>query len=849
MKKLFLTLLLMLFTISWSWAITEFEQYNLKFSEYRTGKSVYCEGLSASAHRNTSVTTITIPGWVTYNGVTYNVEGIDAYAFYQEYYLKNVTVAYGVKNIMGGAFSSCTSLKSIKLPSSVTKIGSNAFDNTYIDDLYLCWLTMPEIADDAFSGAGLAQWRMWAPTLPALHAMQRNTALKKVTPKWGVDPRTTWDVSVSTFPCIVTKASTSSSIGEVAIIGWTYSGSMVVNNNAAVSMGDYQLTGKSYYITEIADSVFAGNSTITSVTLPASMKRVGKGAFRNAKTLTTVSVAAEVVDEHAFRGCSVLATLNLNEGIRTLSSYATYGCPKLETVNISSTLLNASPQYNFASNTSIKKYTVSSNNPMFSSDSYGALYNREKTRLIHCPAITSISLPSTLESLGYCSFAGFLGTQVVIPFGVTTSSNVVFVDNPNLKFVKFPSTLTTFEGSQMFSNCPNLQEFMFGALTPPSSFKYADMFGLAATNPEIPANLKIKVPARSLQLYKNSWTTMANRIYMGAFDVMLSGIYVLLDKDNKRAFLTYADDEFRNNRSVNISGNLEVSSVFSFRNVDYTVYGVDSYAYYGLTSLNELLLPPSIINIGANFIGNNKSGFRCYVPNEQMWRYVNVFKNSVSGWEERVKRDIFIYLRRTDDQTAQTFTPYYNPVVIPDAPNFYTVTTFNAGNRMLTTSKVSAGRSVNDGTGMLVTGMEKNKIYRFDKPSSGSTISNLLVGNNMNPENLNTTAYKQYYFDGQYFQALQASEVSTYRNNHPGEAILSLNRANVTSVNTFMVDCLSDGIRGDVDGNSIVNGSDVTALYNFLLNAVAPNGNADVDGNGIVNGSDVTALYNILLAQ
>ena len=55
------------------------------------------------------------------------------------------------------------------------------------------------------------------------------------------------------------------------------------------------------------------------------------------------------------------------------------------------------------------------------------------------------------------------------------------------------------------------------------------------------------------------------------------------------------------------------------------------------------------------------------------------------------------------------------------------------------------------------------------------------------------------------------------------------------------------GVKGDVDGNGLVNGSDVTTLYNVLLNGAEVSGNADVDGNGLVNGTDVTALYNILL--
>lgn len=81
----------------------DFSVGNLKYSEFRVGKSVYCLGLTSSASGNSSVTTITIPGWVTYNGVTYNVEGIDATAFYQEYYLKTVVVEWGVKQIDYGA--------------------------------------------------------------------------------------------------------------------------------------------------------------------------------------------------------------------------------------------------------------------------------------------------------------------------------------------------------------------------------------------------------------------------------------------------------------------------------------------------------------------------------------------------------------------------------------------------------------------------------------------------------------------------------------------------------------------------------------------------------------------------
>ena len=54
-------------------------------------------------------------------------------------------------------------------------------------------------------------------------------------------------------------------------------------------------------------------------------------------------------------------------------------------------------------------------------------------------------------------------------------------------------------------------------------------------------------------------------------------------------------------------------------------------------------------------------------------------------------------------------------------------------------------------------------------------------------------------------------------------------------------------LKGDVNGDGIVNGGDVTALYNYLLNNQEVEGNPDVNEDGNVNGGDVTALYNLLL--
>ncbi len=60
----------------------------------------------------------------------------------------------------------------------------------------------------------------------------------------------------------------------------------------------------------------------------------------------------------------------------------------------------------------------------------------------------------------------------------------------------------------------------------------------------------------------------------------------------------------------------------------------------------------------------------------------------------------------------------------------------------------------------------------------------------------------------------------------------------------------ADGLRGDVNGDGVVNGSDVTALYNVVLGIdMRHEPRADVNEDGVVSGADITALYNILMGN
>ena len=74
---------------------------------------------------------VVIPETVTYNGTTYSVTSIGAYAFWGREGLTEVTIPNSVTSIGDWAFYGCTGLTSVTIGNSVTSIGECAFDACY----------------------------------------------------------------------------------------------------------------------------------------------------------------------------------------------------------------------------------------------------------------------------------------------------------------------------------------------------------------------------------------------------------------------------------------------------------------------------------------------------------------------------------------------------------------------------------------------------------------------------------------------------------------------------------------------------------------------------------------------
>lgn len=93
-----------------------------------------CVTLTEVIHVDYSSKCITVPSSVTFNGITYKVESLAAGAFaYQGFYVSGIdklVLSEGIKEIGETALQDCE-FKSIELPNSLEKIGTDAFNNCH----------------------------------------------------------------------------------------------------------------------------------------------------------------------------------------------------------------------------------------------------------------------------------------------------------------------------------------------------------------------------------------------------------------------------------------------------------------------------------------------------------------------------------------------------------------------------------------------------------------------------------------------------------------------------------------------------------------------------------------------
>ena len=598
-------------------------------------------------------------GYCKLNALTLpeSLEKIGGYAFTGNKSLKSVNIPAKVKTIETQAFNSCgltdlvipegvqaigyntfgsNSLRNLTLPSTIKSIGNYAFlYNNNLQSITCNAVTPPTFGDNAFYESTIQDVKV---PLASIAAYRKAYGWKDFSNYYGGE---------EIIDGVAYRIDDKGAYVQAAIM--TESEICLAENVA--------FEGAQYPLYKIADNAFAGNGSITLVTVPATVETIGSNAFDGvtypiikikattppvlASKLPMLSAIVPPASVKAYKAANYWKDMTIiGEGKNDIEVTTS------ATVDLTEAIMTQA-KITPASVTSIKVH-----GPLTNDDIINAL----NTNMRSCYAIDlsdaeiealpdgafngkigllEITLPAGLKAIGNNAFNGCfaLRNEVTIPAGVQTIGSYAFAGCRNAKFnPALPETLTAI-GDYAFQNCANLY-----AVTLPASLQTIGDHAFEASNVQeavLPAGLKT-IGAYAFRHCSNitrvtlpdGLTTLGEGAFQQCEALVTADLMNPMDITSipryafdgcsglRNVYLPFfieavGDYAFRGCASLRqiqfvaptktigayaFSGCRSLKSLDLFKCENFTTIG--SYAFSGCTSLKSLNLPKSLETIG-----------------------------------------------------------------------------------------------------------------------------------------------------------------------------------------------------------------------------------------------------------
>lgn len=334
------------------------------------------------------------------------------WAFMNSKLIKTATLESGVSEIGWGGFDWCRNLTSVTIPDTVTAIKFEAFYGCQSLETITIPATVTTLGNEVFDCCDALTDITFKGTMAAWKTLTEGTDNQKI--------------KQCTVHC---------SDGDIEDVSSGKCGDNVT----------WKLNG--------------GKMTISG-TGPMYDYTWDRGQWEDKDAITSVVIEEGVtyVGELAFYTCSNLRSISLPSTVTEIGDYAFYVCD-LGYVTIPKNVTSIGT-WAFGGNDELYSINVAEDNPNYS-DYGGALYNKEQTILLQCPAGRSrITIPEGVLSVDRAFQACHQLMSVALPEGITSIGGYTFSNMDRLTNVAIPRSVTSIQ-YDAFRNCKVLTDIYY----------------------------------------------------------------------------------------------------------------------------------------------------------------------------------------------------------------------------------------------------------------------------------------------------------------------------------------------------------------------------------------------------
>lgn len=429
--------------------------------------------------------TLTISG----TGEMYNYSMADAPWKEQKDLISALVVENGATSIGSSTFDGYTSLKSIKLASTVKSIGNNAFSNTGITSLdlpegmesiglgafYNCEkmteLKLPESLTTLNNGAFAFCKGLTAVTLPnkitfiGTLAFEECTGLTSITIPENVTEIRNQAFYYCTALTMVELPKALQTVGDNAFYETKlqdvyYAGTEEDWDKIAIGLKNEPLTNANLHCmgAVVVISGTCGGALTWKLDSKGTLTISGTGAMTDYTKsgvapwnkdyeeirFVVIENGVTTIGEYAFENCTLLESVAISDSVEKIGKYAFSGCSALKRISLPDSIAQIGDH-------------------AFRASGLEAVKIPEGVTLLgegmfaRCPNLQTVELPSTLQTIRENAFIGSGLNKIILPENLKYIGYECFYECTNLEEIKIPDSVTILDYS-VFEGCSSLKK-------------------------------------------------------------------------------------------------------------------------------------------------------------------------------------------------------------------------------------------------------------------------------------------------------------------------------------------------------------------------------------------------------